>query len=310
LPEVPPPGAGVATLTWSVPTAVRLAAGMKVAIPLVPINIAVGREAPFHCTAEHGDKLLPFTVSGMGGPVNASIAAFIGEIELMAGEGRVAPVASAVTGNLREFEFVPGPLPVTVIATAAAPVPRNAVSAAVIAAVSCVALTKVVWRGEPFQLTTSPLAKPVPFTVRVKPVWLQYGVLFDEVVDAESDVMVGSTIGNDTELDVFVLDAGEATATWAVPTEAISAAGTTTLSCAGLVGDELTYVVANCVVTPPLVHCTTEQGRRFVPVAVRVAPEVPAVAVAGEMDVIVGAGGDEAETVKGKVFETAPKLET
>ena len=54
------------------------------------------------------------------------------------------------------------------------------------------------------------------------------------VVDAESDVMVGRTIGNDTELDVFALDAGEATATWAVPTEAISAAGTAALSCAGL----------------------------------------------------------------------------
>jgi hypothetical protein len=59
-------------------------------------------------------------------------------------------------------------------------------------------------------------------------------VLFDVVVDAESDVMAGRTIGNDTELDVFALDAGDATATWAVPTEAISAAGTAALSCAGL----------------------------------------------------------------------------
>src|SRR5271169_2974021 len=109
-PEVPPPGVGVATVTWSVPAAVILAAGITEAIPLLPTNIAVGSEAPFHCTTEHGDKLLPFTVSGTGGPVSDSTAAFVGEIELMAGAGRLAPVGSAITANLREFEFVPGAL--------------------------------------------------------------------------------------------------------------------------------------------------------------------------------------------------------
>jgi hypothetical protein len=59
-------------------------------------------------------------------------------------------------------------------------------------------------------------------------------VLFDEVVDAESDVMVGRTIGNETELDVLALDAGEATATSAVPTDPISAAGSVALSWAAL----------------------------------------------------------------------------
>ncbi len=224
----------MATATWFIPAAVILAAGITDVIPLVPMNIDVGSEAPFHCTTEHGDKLLPFTVSGTGGPVKVSIAAFVGEIELMTGVGRLAPVGSAVRGNLREFEFVPVP-PDTVMATAAAPVPRKAVFAPVITAVSCVALTRVVWRGEPFQLTTSPFAKPVPFTVRVRPVGLQYGVLFDEVVDAESDVIVGRTIENETTLDVFALNAGVATATWTVPTEAIFAAGTVAVSWAGLV---------------------------------------------------------------------------
>ena len=143
------------------------------------------------------------------------------------------PAGSAVTGNLSEFEFVAGPAADTVMATAAAPVARKAVSADVIAAVSCVGLTKVVGRGEPFQLTMSPLAKPVPFTVRISPVGLQKGVLFDEVVDAESEVMVGRTIWNETGLDMFVLDAGVATATWAVPGEAIFATGSVALSCAG-----------------------------------------------------------------------------
>jgi hypothetical protein len=214
---------------------VILPAGITDAIPLVPMNIDVGREAPFHCTTEHGDKLLPFTVRGTGGPVNASAAPFVGEIELITGEGRFVPVASGFTENLREFEVVPGPLPDTVMATAAAPVPRKAVSAGAIAALSCVALKRVVGRGEPFQLTTSPFAKPVPVTARVKPTELQNGALFDGVVEADSDVIVGRAIWNGICVDVFALAAGLATTTWAVPTEAIAAAGTVATSWAGFV---------------------------------------------------------------------------
>jgi hypothetical protein len=64
------------------------------------------------------------------------------------------------------------------------------------AAVSCVALTKVVGRGEPFQLTVRPLAKFVPFTVSVKPDALQKGVLLAVVVDAESEVTVANLMSN------------------------------------------------------------------------------------------------------------------
>ena len=222
-------------MTCSVPVAVMFAAGITDAIPLVPMKIDAGSETPFHCTTEHGEKPLPLTVSGTGGPVKASRAAFDGEIELRTGDGRLALDASVVMENLREFEFVPGVPPDTVMAGAASPVLRKAVSAAVIAALSCVALTRVVGRGEPFQLTTSPFAKPVPFTVSVRPVELQYGVLFDEVVDAESDVMVARVTGNDTALEVFALDAGVATATCAVATDAISAAGIVAVSWAALV---------------------------------------------------------------------------
>jgi hypothetical protein len=72
----------------------------------------------------------------------------------------------------------------------------------------------------------------------------------------------------------------------------------------------LTYVVANWVVPLPFVHCTTEQGRIFVPVTVSVAPEAPAVAVAGKTAAMDGAGGVEAEIVKGTELERALELDT
>lgn len=217
----------------------------------------------------------------------------------------------AVNGNLRELEFVPGMPPETVMATAAVPVARKAVSAAEMVAVSCVALTRVVGRGDPFQLTTSPFAKPVPFTVRVRPEELQYGVLPDEVVEAESDAMAARETGNETKLDMLALDAGVTTATCAVVvTAAISAAGSVALSCAALVCVAAMYVVANGVVVPPFIHCTTEHGSRFMPLTVKVTAEAPAVAPVGERALIVGAGEDAAEIVNPSGFEKDPRLDT
>jgi hypothetical protein len=128
----------------------------------------VGRGLLFHCTVEQGNKLLPFTVS-----VNANVpvtgmlttAALEGESEVIAGVTRF--VDGVVMEKSTEFD---GAVELeTVIPT----VPAKAVSSAVIAAVTCVALTKFVGRGEPFQLTMSPFAKLVPFTVSVKPEGLQ-----------------------------------------------------------------------------------------------------------------------------------------
>lgn len=225
LPDVPPPqlvvglgvhsldgSVGVTTVTWLVATAVMSFAGITDVIPLAPTKIVAGSGLPFHSTTEHGSKLLPLAVSPTGGPVTASTAALDGEIELRMGAGNGEVAAGCVSENGSELEFVPGLLPDTVIATAAALVARDAVSAGVIAAVSCVELTNVVARGEPFQFTTRPCAKPVPFTVRVKPAGLQYGVLFIAVVDAESEVRVGRPTGNDTVAETFKLDAGLATA--------------------------------------------------------------------------------------------------
>jgi hypothetical protein len=57
----------------------------------------------------------------------------------------------------------PGPGLVTVSVA----VPATATSAAEIVAVNCELFTNVVVRGLPFQFTTDPETKPVPFTVSV-----------------------------------------------------------------------------------------------------------------------------------------------
>jgi hypothetical protein len=74
--------------------------------------------------------------------------------------------------------------------TVTAAAPRKAVSAAEIAAVSCVALAKVVARGVPFQLTTEAATKFVPFTTRVNPDAPQYGMEATCVEDGEIEVEV------------------------------------------------------------------------------------------------------------------------
>lgn len=234
------PGPGVNAVTRFEPVTPSLAAGMKEAIPPMPIKIVAGRGLPFHWATVQGARLFPLKVSAMAGPVCVSVAALVGEIELSTGVGRVVPVGNAPTVNGSEFELVPGFAPETVIAIAAGLVARNAVSAAVTVAVNCVVFTNVVGRGEPFQLTVRPLAKPVPFTVSVKPPWLQKGVLFAVVVDADSEVTVGKPIVNANCPDTFALEAGLATVICAVPTAAISAAGTVATSSMGFPAAALT----------------------------------------------------------------------
>ena len=82
---------------------------------------------------------------------------------------------------------------------------------------------------------------------------------------------------------------------------ATSASGTVAVSAVGP-----PKVVASCVVTPPFVHCTVEHGRKLLPVRFNVAPELPAVALAGEIDAMAGIARDEgAVTEKLAAFEVA-----
>jgi len=125
--------------------------------------------------------------------------------------------------------------------------PGKAVSDGVIAAVSCVALTNVVARPDPFQFTTASLVKFVPVTASVRPVALQYGAEAADVVDAESDVTAGglpagapiwksTTFETSVVVVLFTLDVAEVaepgicTAICTVPAVARSEAGTGAVS--------------------------------------------------------------------------------
>jgi hypothetical protein len=213
---VHPVGAGVVTLTWAVPTVATSPAEIVALIPVGSTNTVV-RLLPFHSTPEHGTKPLPITVRKNPDEL---AAALFGMSELMMGTGREA---GAVIVKVEAAEVV------VELETVTAAVPGKAVSVAEIVAVSCVGLTNVVGRGDPFQFTTSPVTKFVPFTASVRPVVLQSGV-----DDGTSPEIVGPTIENAIALEAPPPGVGVNTVTWAVPTEAISEAGMVATSCVAL----------------------------------------------------------------------------
>jgi len=278
----PPPSVRVNTVTGTVAAVATSADEIAALTPVWLANVVV-RGLPFHWTTEHGNKLPPLVPLASTPSKNAAdpAAALDGKSVVMTGVGSGVVGDATVKGE--DTEDKEGIVELDTVTVAG---PGKAVSVAEIAAVSCVALTKVVWRGDPFQFTTSPFGtKLVPFTVRVMPAGLQAGVLFADVVDAESDAMVGRTIGNEIAFEMFVLDAGLATATWTVPTAAIFAAVTAALSWVGLMN-----VVVSCVRLLLLsTHCTLEQGKKLLPVTLKENAAVPAVALTGEMDEITAA---------------------
>jgi hypothetical protein len=181
----PPPVVGLNTVTCADPTLRMSEAGTAAVSSCVVLRNVVGRLPPFHCTTEHGRKFPPVTLSVMAA---VPAVALPGKIAAIVGTGSAA---GAVTEKLNEFEIAEPLLTVT------GDVPWNAASADVSSAVSCVALTKVVPRGDPFQLTTDPFTKFVPVTVSVRPVSVQ-----DAVDDPVTDVMAGAEIVNALPPDV------------------------------------------------------------------------------------------------------------
>src|SRR5262249_8835045 len=141
--EVPPPGAGLKTVIESAPAAAMSDAGIA-AVNWVEFTKGGVRPAPLTCTHDVETKLLPGT-----GSVNPSppAVAVDGEIVVIDGDGLLT-----VNGRVPVAE-PPG------LTTPMASVPAEAMSLAGIEAVSCVPLTNVVARFEPFTWTTDPLTK-------------------------------------------------------------------------------------------------------------------------------------------------------
>src|SRR3989442_761367 len=204
--DVPPPGAGVNTVTDAVPcvamSEAEIAAWSWVALPNV-----VGRSAPFQRTL---DELMNFV------PVSASVKAaspattLLGEIELSVGAGLLIV-------NVCALEVPP---PGVGLKTVADAVPAVAMSLAEIAACSCVLLTKVVARSLPFHRTTDEAMKFVPVAVRVNPAPPATALL------GEIELSVGTSllIVNVCALEVPPPGVGLKTVTGAVPADAMSPA--------------------------------------------------------------------------------------
>lgn len=92
----------------------------------------------------------------------------------------------------------------------------------------------MVARGDPFQSTTEPVTKFEPVTVRVNPVGVHDGVVFEDVVDEDKEVMAGCRIANGSPPDVPPPGPCVTTTTCAFPMARKSAAGTVALSCVAL----------------------------------------------------------------------------
>jgi len=85
-------------------------------------------------------------------------------------------------------------------------------------------------RGEPFQLTTEPFTKFVPFTVSVKLVKPQDGAELEDVTEDDREATVGGTIVNEAPPDVPPPGPKVNTRTCALPVVRKSVAGNVALS--------------------------------------------------------------------------------
>lgn len=83
--EVPPPGAGVTTVTATVP-AVAMSAAKIAAVNCVALTNCVVRGLPFQFTVEVAVKFVPLTVRGKAAP---PATATLGLIEVVVGVGAI-----------------------------------------------------------------------------------------------------------------------------------------------------------------------------------------------------------------------------
>jgi hypothetical protein len=274
--EVPPPGADVNTVIDNKVPVARSDAGIAAVSWVLLIKVVV-RFAPLTRTTEPLMKLLPVTVN-----VSPELPALALLGEMLAKDG-----TGLVTVRVAADEVPP---PGAALLTLMETVPGDAMSLAEIVAVSCVLLTNVVGRPDPFTSTTEPLTKLPPFTVRVKagpPATLVLGETPPSDGTGLFTVKVKAPLVPPPDKGVF-------TATDRNPAATRSEAGSVAVNSV-----LLTKVVLRFA---PLTW-TVDALTKFVPVAVSVTGPLPANAEAGEIAVSVGLMG---VIVRLKGFEFQP----
>jgi len=211
--------------------------------------------------------LVPFTVKVNAAPPAVTL---VGEIEASVGTGLGAL-------EMLKTKFVEVPPPGVGLVTVTFALPEVVISEARIAAVSCVELTKVVVFALPLNFTAEVETKPVPLTVRVNaappavaPVGESEVIFGDGLLTVKFDAVDGPPPG-----------AGLLTTTGGVPAVAMSVACTAMVTCVALTNVTARAVLLNVPVIPLT---------KFVPLTVRVKAAPPAVAFAGENEVMVGTG--------------------
>jgi hypothetical protein len=262
--DVVPQGLGFTTVIEAVPAVAIREAGTVAVSCVEETNVVISAVVfPFvQFTVEVEPKLVPFTVNVKSGP---PIAAQFGLIELMVGVPLIV--------NVTAFDVAPQVPGFTTVTEA---VPGLAMLAFGTVAVSRVEELNVVVSDVPFHFTVEPETKFVPVTIKVKPA-------LPAVAQAGlSEVIVGAALTvNVCAVDVPPPGVGFTTVTDAVPAVTTREDGTVAVSCV-----EETNVVVSAV---PF-QFTVEPETKFVPVAVKVKPALPAVAQAGLSELMVGTG--------------------
>ena len=151
-----PPPAGFVTVTFTVPAVAISAAGIVATIWVLVTDEGVMAGLVPKFTVAPVTKPVPVRVNVKAAPPAVA--------EVGAAEVRVGAEAALIVNDTEADVPPPGAGFVTVTGA----VPAAAISAAVIAAVNCVAFTNVVVLAAPLNFTTDVETKPVPFTVRVK----------------------------------------------------------------------------------------------------------------------------------------------
>ena len=151
---MPPPGAALVTVTGNGP-ALATSAAVMAAVTCVAVTNVVVRAEPLKFTVEVLTKFVPLTVR-----VNPASPAVLVEGEMVVVVG-----TKLLTVNVCALEVPP---PGAEFVTVMLNVPAVVKSLAGMEAVTWVALTKLVVRGEPLKFTIESVTKLVPFTVNVK----------------------------------------------------------------------------------------------------------------------------------------------